>query len=64
MAKAKPKSLPAKIKKADKLFGEIRAQIEQARAQVAVAVNQSLTLLYWNIRGLIHHHILDGNRAE
>ncbi len=32
--------------------------------QVAVTVNQSLTHLYWNIGRLIHHHILEGNRAE
>jgi predicted nuclease of restriction endonuclease-like (RecB) superfamily len=64
MAKAKKKTVPAKIKKADKLFGEIKSQIERVRTQVAVAVNQSLTLLYWNIGGLIHHHILDGSRAE
>jgi predicted nuclease of restriction endonuclease-like (RecB) superfamily len=63
MAKLKRKAAPLKIKKADKLLSEIKFHIEQARKQVAVAVNQSLTQLYWNIGGLIHHYILDGNRA-
>ncbi len=63
MATAKKKTAPLKIKKADKLFSEIKLQIEQARKQVAAVVNQSLTQLYWNIGGLIHHHILQGNRA-
>ncbi len=63
MAKAKKKTTPVKIKKTDMLFSEIKSHIEQARKQVAVAVNQSLSQLYWNIGGLIHHHILEGNRA-
>ena len=64
MATAKKKTTPLKIKKADKLFSEIKLQIEQARKQVAVVVNQSLTQLYWNIGNIIYHHILEGGRAE
>lgn len=63
MAKTKKKKSPVKIQKTDILFSEIKSQIEQARNQVAVVVNQTLTHLYWNIGGLIHHHILEGNRA-
>lgn len=63
MAKTIKKITPIKIPKTDALFIKIKSQIEQARKQVAVSVNQSLTLLYWNIGGLIHHHILKGNRA-
>ncbi len=46
------------------LFGEIKLLIELARKDVADAVNRSLTHLNWNIGRLIHHHILQGNRAE
>ena len=56
--------MPAEIKKASTLFGEIKLQIEQARKQVAVVVNQSLTHLYWNIGNIIYQHILEGNRAD
>ena len=30
---------------------------------VALQVNQSLTMLYWNIGNILHHHILGGSRA-
>jgi DUF1016 N-terminal domain len=63
MAKTKKKIALVKIQKTDVLFSEIKSQIEQARNQVAVTVNQTLTHLYWNIGSLIHHHILEGNRA-
>lgn len=64
MAKLKKKTASVKVKKNDTLLGAIKLQIAQARQQVAVVVNQSLTNLYWNIGGLIHHHILEGNRGE
>jgi predicted nuclease of restriction endonuclease-like (RecB) superfamily len=63
MAKTKKKIAPVKTQKTDMLFSEIKSQIELARNQVAVVVNQTLTHLYWNIGSLIHHHILEGNRA-
>ncbi|MBI2271636.1 MAG: DUF1016 domain-containing protein [Bacteroidetes bacterium] len=63
MGKAKKKITPGRIKKTDVLFSEIKSRIEQARKEVAVQVNQSLTLLYWNIGNIIHHHILDSSRA-
>jgi predicted nuclease of restriction endonuclease-like (RecB) superfamily len=61
---AKTKRALTKIPKSDFLFGKIKTQIEQSRGQVALVVNQALTNLYWNIGGLIHHHIVEGNRAE
>ncbi|MBL7892671.1 MAG: DUF1016 family protein [Bacteroidia bacterium] len=64
MAKAKKKIIPVKIKKTDVLFSEIKSQIEQARRQVSLQVNQSLTMLYWNIGNIIHRHILGSRRAE
>lgn len=63
MAKAKKSISPVKIQETDLLFSEIKSHIDQARKQVAAMVNQSLSLLYWNIGSLIHHHILQGNRA-
>ncbi|MEJ7685090.1 MAG: PDDEXK nuclease domain-containing protein [Segetibacter sp.] len=63
MEKTKEKISPVKIQETDLLFGKINTHIEQARKQVAVAVNESLTILYWNIGCLIHFHILQGNRA-
>lgn len=65
MAKAKKKkAAPAKFRKPNTLFTEVKAHIDNTRRQVAVQVNQSLTLLYWKIGGLIREHILEGNRAE
>ncbi len=46
MAKAKKKIAPIKIQQPELLFSEIKTLVEQARMQVAVVVNQSLTLLY------------------
>ena len=42
---------------------EIRALIEEARRQTAVAVNMALTLLYWRIGKRIHHEVLGSERA-
>jgi predicted nuclease of restriction endonuclease-like (RecB) superfamily len=45
------------------LLIEIRALIEEARRQTAVAVNMALTLLYWRIGKRIHLEILGNARA-
>lgn len=45
------------------LLADIRALIEQARRQTAVAVNAGLTLMYWRIGQRIHADVLDGERA-
>jgi len=63
MAKPKNKSTLTKTKKPDRLFSQIKLQIELARSQVAMQVNQSLPHLYWNINKIINHHILEGSRA-
>lgn len=63
MAKANIPLTKRKKQVADVLLKEIKSQIEQARSQVAIAVNQSLTMLYWNIGRVIHHHVLEKNRA-
>ena len=46
------------------LFSEIRSLIEQGRQQVAVTVNATMTLLYWQVGKRINDDILKNNRAE
>lgn len=46
------------------LFGELRSMIEAARGRVATAVNQEMTMLYWNIGKRIKKELLNGKRAE
>lgn len=45
------------------LLIEIRALIEEARRQTAVAVNMALTLLYWRIGKRLHQEVLGSERA-
>lgn len=46
------------------LISEIRQLINETRVGVAIAVNASLTLLYWKIGQRIQAEILKGERAE
>ncbi len=46
------------------LISEIRQLINETRVGVAIAVNASLTLLYWKIGQRIQTEILKGERAE
>ena len=46
------------------LIGDIRSLIETARHNVAVTVNASLTILYWQIGNRIRQDILKEKRAE
>ncbi len=46
------------------LFSEIKQLIEEARQNVAVAVNVATTVLYWNIGRRINKDILGNKRAE
>ncbi len=46
------------------LLGEIRELILSSRQSVAVTVNATLTLLYWNIGNRIQKEILNNNRAQ
>lgn len=48
----------------DELFTGIHALIIQTKQQAAVAVNASLTMLYWQIGQRIHQAVLKGERAE
>jgi len=46
------------------LFGEIRQLIEDSRKRVAVEVNSTITMLYWNIGTRINKVLLKEKRAE
>ena len=46
------------------IFSEIKILIEESKQQVAVAVNSTMTLLYWNIGKRINTEILQNKRAE
>lgn len=47
-----------------KMLDDIRTLIQETRAQVATAVNASLTLLYWRIGKRMNDEILNRERAE
>jgi predicted nuclease of restriction endonuclease-like (RecB) superfamily len=46
------------------LLADLRQLIEDARRSAAVAVNSSLTLMYWHIGSRIRAEILGGERAD
>ena len=45
-------------------FSEIRSLIEQSRRQVAVTVNATMTMLYWEVGKRIREEVLHDQRAE
>ena len=46
------------------VFQDIRLFIEQSKQQVAVAVNSTLSLLYWKIGNRINEEVLKSKRAD
>ena len=46
------------------LFEQIKNLIEQTKNNVAIAVNSSLTMMYWHIGKLINDEVLQNKRAE
>lgn len=52
------------IQKTIPLFGEIRQLIEESRKQVALEVNSTITMLYWQIGKRIKEEVLKERRAE
>lgn len=46
------------------LLSDLRQLIREAKQGAAVAVNASLTMMYWHIGRRIHGEILNGERAE
>ena len=65
--KAKPNTLTQKKASlavpSKQLVGDLRQLIERTRDQVAVTVNASLVILYWNIGKRIRDDLLNDNRA-
>ena len=53
-----------KTQKTAPLFGEIRKLIDESRKRVAVEVNSTLTMLYWQIGSRINKELLKEKRAE
>jgi len=47
------KKLPETIAEYDKLLSDLKHRIRQAQVKAALAVNEQLTILYWEIGGLI-----------
>ena len=45
-------------------FSEIKSLIEQSRQQVAVMVNATMTMLYWEVGKRIREEVLHDQRAE
>jgi predicted nuclease of restriction endonuclease-like (RecB) superfamily len=75
MAKKRPRKTPAQeivpsgkppapTHAADRLLGDIRGLIEQARQQVARTVNSAMVALYWQIGKRIREDVLHKQRAE
>jgi len=46
------------------IFSEIKTLVEQSRQQVAVTVNATMTMLYWQIGKRINEEVLKDKRAE
>ena len=63
MSKRKPPAPPTFAPTATPLLADLRQLIEEARRSAAVAVNASLTLMYWRIGRRIHAEVLGGERA-
>ncbi len=58
----KPKAVKP-LANAGELLQELRSMIEQAKQSVAIAINSSLTALYWRIGCRIRSEILQEKRA-
>ena len=49
---------------ANNLLNDVRQLIEEARTQVAVAINAETSLLYWKVGKRINAEVLQGKRAD
>jgi hypothetical protein len=46
------------------LFVSVKRLIEESKSQIAVSVNASMSLLYWQIGKAINSEVLQHKRAE
>ena len=58
------KHSPQNTKENSNLLNEIKNLIEQSRQEIAISVNTTLSMLYWNIGNRINKEILLEARAE
>lgn len=54
----------AKINNIDNLYNKIAQRIEIAKRNVAIKINNEMTILYWNIGKEITKNVLNNNKAE
>jgi len=60
-----PRKMDNKIfKNQNNLFVDIKTLIEQSKQQIAVVVNSTMTMLYWEVGSRIKTDILQNKRAE
>ena len=48
----------------NRIFGDVKTLIEQAKNDVAVAVNSTMSMLYWQVGKRINSDVLKNKRAE
>jgi predicted nuclease of restriction endonuclease-like (RecB) superfamily len=53
-----------KIAQKNRLFGDIKKLIEQSKQHISVAVNSTMTMLYWRVGKRIKTDVLQNKRAE
>ena len=53
-----------KVAKKKSLFDDIKTIIEQSKQHISVAVNSTITMLYWRVGNRIKTEILQNKRAE
>jgi len=53
-----------KLEQSINIFKDIKSLIENTKQNIAVSINTTLTLLYWNIGKQINDEILKNNRAD
>lgn len=46
-----------------KLFNEIKTIVAQSKQQIAVSVNATMSMMYWQVGKSINNHILNNKRA-
>lgn len=54
----------SKISNIDNLYDKIAQRIEIAKRNVAIKINNEMTILYWNIGKEITENVLNNNKAE
>ncbi len=52
------------LKNQNKLYNDLASIIEQGKKQVAIQVNSTLTLVFWQVGNKINEHILKNKRAD